>query len=545
MKLKPVASSVSQPVGASSAGRAREFFLVMGVWLVLAIALCWLGRQNTTAPGLYYDEAVSAGMAKDFVTGQTHGQHMPEHMVIELFGRPFPVYVQSYLGALKSWLFMPAFSLFGATLPVLRLTNLAWSLAALLLFMIWSWKMLGLPVALIASLLLASDPTFFFLAYLDWGSVVPSFLCRFAGFLMIWEAWQRRQSRFAFLAGIFFGLGFFNKIDFAIILAGAAMASVCALGRPWAAWVGARKNLVLPTGLGFLIGAGPMTLTLPFIIGFTLSGHHAGYTGEFVEKIHTLRTMYDGSYFYRLMDAGGLFNKMYQASCPVWTPLGIVFCASGLMVIANVVRHRSQDIAWRKQVFLLLTAVFVTIGVVLLPGAVRIHHAALVVPFPHLIISMAGVMLWNRRPGQRLMRGLLLAGLATLLLWQTMAVSQTERLISDTQGRGWWSDALLDFSRQVKNRSDLTIVSLDWGFNEQLLFLTDGPRLEEPIWHPVGAWPDSSHCIFLIHPPEYTLFKNAPALLQSLSRKSKNVDVQPWYDHQGQIAFYAVRFPAP
>jgi hypothetical protein len=545
VKHKTAASSVSQPAGASSAGRAREFFLVLGVWLVLAVVLGWLGRQYTTAPGLYYDEAVYAGTAKDFLSGQIHGQHMPVHMVIELFGRPFPVYVQPYLGALKSWLLIPAFSLFGATLPVLRLTNLAWSLGALLLFMIWSWKMLGLRVALTASLLLASDPTFFFLAYLDWGVVVPSFLCRFAGFLMIWEAWQRRQSRFAFLAGIFFGLGFFNKIDFTIILAGAAMAGVCALGRPWAAWVGARKKLVLPVGLGFLVGAGPMTLTLPFIISSKLSEHNAAHPGELVEKIRTLQTMYDGSYFYRLMDAGGLFNKMYQASCPVWTPLGIVFCASGLMVIVNVVRHRSRDIAWRKQVFLLLTAVYVTIGVLLLPGAVRIHHAALVVPFPHLIISMAGVVLWDRHPTQRFVRGLLLAGFTALLLWQTVAVSQTEQLIRDTHGRGWWSDALLNFSRQVKNRSDLTIVSLDWGFNEQLLFLTDGPRLEEPIWRPVGAWPDSLHCIYLLHPPEYTLFSSGPAWLQGLLREGKKVDVQPWYDHQGQIVFYAVHFLAP
>jgi hypothetical protein len=38
------------------------------------------------------------------------------------------------------------------------------------------------------------------------------------------------------------------------------------------------------------------------------------------------------------------------------------------------------------------------------------------------------------------------------------------------------------FCRQNKNHADITIISLDWGFNEQLAFLTDAPKLVEPFW---------------------------------------------------------------
>jgi len=51
----------------------------------------FLAKENLSVPGLYYDEAVFAGMAKDFLTGQIHGQHMPGHVVTSIFGRPFPV----------------------------------------------------------------------------------------------------------------------------------------------------------------------------------------------------------------------------------------------------------------------------------------------------------------------------------------------------------------------------------------------------------------------------------------------------------------------
>jgi len=113
--------------------RRRELSLVVTFWAVLAAAMILLARQNLSVPGLYYDEAVFAGMAKDFITGNVHGEHMPDHQVVRLAGRPFPLFIQTYLGALKSWMLIPAFRIFGPTVAVLRATTLFWSLIALLL----------------------------------------------------------------------------------------------------------------------------------------------------------------------------------------------------------------------------------------------------------------------------------------------------------------------------------------------------------------------------------------------------------------------------
>ena len=61
-------------------------------------------------------------------------------------------------------------------------------------------------------------------------------------------------------------------------------------------------------------------------------------------------------------------------------------------------------------------------------------------------------------------------------------LSPAEKLIRETGGRGLWSDSLDAFCRQNQHRTNLIMVSLDWGFNEQLAFLTDGPKLFEPVW---------------------------------------------------------------
>src|SRR6476646_1751748 len=90
----------------------RELIRLLVAWLLLAAAVVLFAQQNLSVPGLYYDEAVFAGLAKDFVTGHVHGQHMPDHQVVTVAGRPFPLFVQTYLGALKSWMLIPAFQIF-------------------------------------------------------------------------------------------------------------------------------------------------------------------------------------------------------------------------------------------------------------------------------------------------------------------------------------------------------------------------------------------------------------------------------------------------
>src|SRR5260370_12255565 len=127
--------------------RRRELSLAVTFWALLAAAMILLARQNLSVPGLYYDEAVFAGLAKDFVTGQVHGQHMPDHQVVTLAGRPFPLFVQTYLGALKSWMLIPAFRIFGPTVAVLRSSNLFWESIALLFLMLATLRWLGFAAA--------------------------------------------------------------------------------------------------------------------------------------------------------------------------------------------------------------------------------------------------------------------------------------------------------------------------------------------------------------------------------------------------------------
>ena len=438
--------------------------MLLGGWLALAAFLFGVGWQNLSAPGLFYDEAIFGGLAKDFLAGQPNGGHMPGVSTVEIFGGPFPIFVQPYLGALKCWLLIPVFKAFGSTLAVLRGADLFFSAAALLIFMLWTWRLLGLTEALLAGALLAADPAFFFLGVLDWGSLLPSLLCRSGGFFLVLLAWRRQSARLALAAGFVFGLGFFNKIDFGVILAGTALAAACVFGKPFIVLCRSRPKIILSAVLGFLLGAGPILAIFRVILHAVFSKNAPANTGELAEKFHTLRAMYDGSYFYRLMDAGGMFDKMYLSPSPVWTPFGIVVLIAALVLLVAVLSGKENP-ARRAQIFLLLSAGFVTLGALILPGAVRIHHTTMVYPFPHLLIA-AAVNLWHRSSKvslpRQIARGLLVLILLFLAFGECHVILRTEKLIRETGGRGWWSNALVKFSDEIKSRSGLTVSSLDW-----------------------------------------------------------------------------------
>src|SRR5262249_17205095 len=144
------------------------------------------------------------------------------------------------------------------------------------------------------------------------------------------------RARWALPAGFLLGLGFFNKIDFGIMLAGTALAAIFAGGKPAVEVLRRSRRMLLAGFLGFLVGGGAALSSLGiiahqlFIQNMTLNG------AEYVEKLQTLRAMYDGSYFYRLMDAGGVFGKMYSTASPVWTPFGIIVLIAAAILIAEV-----------------------------------------------------------------------------------------------------------------------------------------------------------------------------------------------------------------
>jgi hypothetical protein len=88
------------------------------------------------------------------------------------------------------------------------------------------------------------------------------------------------------------------------------------------------------------------------------------------------------------------------------------------------------------------------------------------------------------------------------------------------------------------------MVSLDWGFNEQLAFLTE-VQLIEPFWsftEMLSPLPNDPANVYLAHSPEYSVFGADTAYLNMLQIRARNADIQPFSNREGRAAFYTIRF---
>jgi hypothetical protein len=167
-------------------------------------------------------------------------------------------------------------------------------------------------------------------------------------------------------------------------------------------------------------------------------------------------------------------------------------------------------------------------------------------------VGAAAVWSWQGESKARSLnytkRAFISIALLFLLVGNWNVIRKTQELVRETGGRGRWSKSLDRFCQINQLRSDLTIVSLDWGFNEQLLFLTDGPSLVEPFWNwreGLRAMPTGAQYVYLVHPPEYTQLPYGLQYLNAAEVAGDQAEIEPWYDDEHQITFYAIRVPRP
>jgi hypothetical protein len=522
---------------------------LLGTWLALAAVAMGLALPTVRDTGLDYDEALYGHLAKDFLQDRHCLQHMPGSSSVNLGDRPFPVFVQGYLGAVKCWLLLPSFAIWGSTVAVMRFTLLAWGLLGVLFLMLWVQRVRGNAEAVLVGLLTVFDPSFFFPTVCDWGAFVPSFLFRCAGLFFAGLWWNKRQTRWLALAGATFGLGFFNKIDFAVFLLALGIATVLSQPRRMAQSFRRETRQWLVAGIAFLLTGSLMVVSCFRWLQAILAVPAGAQPGQFVTKLHIAGALLDGSYFSRLMKAGGLFDKMFESPPFLLAPFAVVLLLSATMLVIQAVRNaRSQRRPWA--IFVLGGLGISIVGVFVLPDAVRIHHLLLIYPFPQLVIAAAATQTWHLAhalsPWRHAGRGVAVCAVLIVIAWNFVAVRKTQAFVATTGGRGTWSKALAAFSREIRTREDLVVASLDWGFHEQLSFLTDGPKLYELTWNIQQGRPVSllreTNFIYLVHPPEFSLFDYGQQYLAAARQADPGLAVHSRTNLEDRVVFQYFSF---
>ncbi len=528
--------------------------VVVLAWLLISATLLATALPDIDRLGLYYDEAFMAQQARDFTMPDRVVQHPGSVRSTTLFGRPFPVRNAAYLGSLKSQLVIPAFELFGSSVRVLRTTTLAHALLALLCAMLVAERLFSARVAIVAGVLLASDPSFYFYSQYEWGPFTTNLLCRCLGALLVIAAWQnpakRRGVGLAIAGGLVLGLGIFSRADFGLVLAAAGLALV-ATRRDLIvdAWV-RRRAQVLCGGAALFVAALPMlTSTLAL---FTTSSQIAD-RGDLGFKWQVLLHSLDGTQFLRVMQVGGLFDEAHAASL-AGAPFPFLLVLGFGVVAAEAVRARSKGGGDDARPWLLVTLSLVLVGTLLMPGAVRAHHQLNAMPLGHIVVACAGCALFgfdaaSPRMRRALQAGAMLAG-AVLVVANGALIAKTRAMIDASGGKGRWTNALAPVAHDLDAAPNAVGISLDWGFHEPLLFLTERARLGEAIWsipqtlRAGRPWVHvgDADTLYLVHPAPYDLFGLGPDFMSAVAALDPNeVEVVTHHDGDGDPAFRTVR----
>ncbi|MCW1968840.1 MAG: glycosyltransferase family 39 protein [Anaerolineae bacterium] len=157
-------------------------------------------------PGLEYDETLFINAA---LLGP--GEEL-EFIYKRIFG--MPVLVMRYIGALKSYFYLPIFTIFGVSVTTIRLPMIILSAASILINYAIMKQVLNHWWALGLTALIATDPLLMFNSKLDYGPVSMMIFLKSASLLYLLKFTQDLSKK-SFLLFITFCLfGIYDKLNF-------------------------------------------------------------------------------------------------------------------------------------------------------------------------------------------------------------------------------------------------------------------------------------------------------------------------------------------
>jgi hypothetical protein len=441
------------------------------LWIVVSSSAFALAGGIALVPtvGLQYDEVL-------FVNGSTDAT--TTHFVNVRFGG-IPILLMDYIGALKAWLYAPIFAVFGAGMESVRIPMIfAFVLSVAILVRI-VWVRSRPWVAALLGILLLLEPAFTLMARNDWGPVALGGLLRvgLVGALLI--AIESGRRRWAFAATLLLALGIFNKLDFAISGTAILAAVLVVFARSILAAIRRRPISASVIFAAFVA----VYLAAYFFMYLRAAGSVGSFSGTWLERVESRANLitdtFEGGMLVRYMTGETLSAP--SPAIPVALGVALVVGAAALLSRRGV-REATVVEGGRIPIGKLLAMSIVAcattfLGLVLASEVTGPHHAALLWPFPWLVIALGYAYLVERARQEAAVHPLALVGgifVAIVVVGQAVAttsvssimISTTERPAVWTQDTRAASDAL---AAHLTAQEDAVLVTADWGIANQFI----------------------------------------------------------------------------
>jgi len=477
---------------------------------------------------------------------------------IGIFHRKIPLMVMTYVGTLKSLIYLPILHFFGSSVWSIRLPMVLAGALTVLIFYKLIAESVGRPAGLAAAFFLACDPTFLLTDTYDWGPVALEHLLLVTGCFCLLRFARSCSMRYLAAGFFFLGLALWNKAIFVWALSGLGVAGVVVFHRQLVKF--ARPRVIAVALSTFLVGA------LPFLI-YNVRQRNAtlGQNAHFDTAKMALRKapMMDWT-----INGYGLFGFLargdwddppkpphrIQGRLATWIGqyLGhhfhngfdyiFLFC---LACAPWWWRRRS---AWFALIFIAVTWAAMSFS---RDAGGSIHHTVLVWPFPQMFMAVALASLpW---------RPLLPAAATAMVAMNLLVVNQYIAQFARNGVAGNFDDALLALPAAFPDPPQLDaehIFVVDWGMLNTLalyhqgrlpLFVGDPPFTSDTPsaadLRDIDFMMKDRHALFLGHLPKYEVNRGVGERLMkdAAERGLEKQVLRTIYDSNGRAVFEIFR----
>jgi hypothetical protein len=488
---------------------------------------------------------------------------------ISIFHHRFPLMLMSYIGALKSSLYTPIFSIWRPSAFSTRVPVILTGALTIWLFSLLLRRLSGNRAAIIGLALLCTDTSFLLATCFDWGPVVLQHLLAVSGILCIVCFHQDNKLRFLATGFFLFGLGIWDKALFLWLLGGMGVATLLVIPKQL------RKHLTLQNLataiLAFAIGAFPLIRYNVRQKLETFRANAAWSADEVRIKTRVLTTTFSGQALFGYLvrdDTDGPPRPPAKPSDRLsvriseWTghpENGFLFYAFLASLALTIWLWSEQE---RTPILFFLTAGTIAWLQMLFGKNVgsSVHHVILIWPFPALIIATAFAAA-SRRLGRA---GLPLVAAAVLIVVGSDAMVTNEyfaRLVRNGAGESW-TDAIYPLSDFLNRVRPPVIYLDDWGMFENLRLLNKGTlplrvgsdplskaQLNTDDQQEVLRRLAEADAVFVGHPDGAEMFPGVNGKLRTIAEEAgyRQETIARIPDRNGRIIFEVVRFlrPAP
>jgi hypothetical protein len=504
--------------------------LAAGLASILALFIA-TAMLFVTRPGIEADEAVVVNRAS-----------------FSFFSLPLMHF--SYVGALKTWLYLALFSFVKPSQESLRVPMVLAAAAAVWLFFVLLDQTIGRRAAWIGALLLATDSMFVILNTFDFGPNALHFVFKLGAMVLLvrfHRGLYNNASEWALAAAFFLiGLGLWDKAIFIWAVFGVSLATLIVFPREVLRHLSMR-NLAIAVASA-LVGALPLVAyNIHRPLDTFRSNAHMTKDPVRQKAIVLERTMNAPVFFGFFTsvqppphpgEARSWFQKVSQkisetAHHPTRNLTVAALCLACLGMFAR---------ASRKPVLFGLLACFGTWlpMIFVAGGGSGAHHAILLWPFHFLAIAAAL---------SAIPRAWISAAATVLLCASNLLVTNEyywELVRNGPDVR--FTDAIYSLESHLERMRSPEVYVLDWGILEPLKLLSDGTiPVAPPDWHSaetLGQIISDPRAVFVAHTAAYAYFPGDRTAVEDFATGAgyEEVSADIVYDHYGRATFEVFRF---